>query len=267
MFGFAGADPSLLTPEERGRYRAVYCGLCRALGEDRPFYFRAALTYDFVLPVLLRSAAEETAFTDGSTRCGVHPFKKHALLTNRHTRYAADMNALLAFYKNEDDLADEGGVSPRLIRLLLKTEAARLSADYPEQSAAIKTGLAALSELEAADERDPSKPAAVFGNILGAVFAAGAEAHRQTLFDFGSALGRAVYLMDAAVDLKDDLRKKRYNPLVALGFEAAALPIKTELSACLAALGRLPPSEDVPLIKNVLLAGIWARYDRKKDER
>ena len=267
MFGFASADPALLEEAQRARYRAVYCGLCRALGEDRPFYFRAALSYDFVLLALLRSAAERTSLSAGRTRCGVHPLKTHETLTNAHTRYAADMNALLAFYKFADDVSDGDGAAGRLGAAVFRREATRLSQRYPAQSAAIDAGLRTLAALEKADERQAELPAAAFGGLLGAVFAEGTGAHAQTLFDFGDALGRAIYLLDAAVDLKSDLKKKRYNPLTAAGFAAAQTAVPAELERCLLALSALPASPDAALVKNVLLSGIWGRYDREKQRR
>ena len=40
MFGFVVANPEKLTEEQRKHYRAVYCGLCRALGKEHGFIDR-----------------------------------------------------------------------------------------------------------------------------------------------------------------------------------------------------------------------------------
>ena len=267
MFGYAAVNPELLTAEERRRYRAVYCGLCRALGKAGPFYARMALTYDFVLPILVLSDLHGEAYTEAEIRCGVHPLHRHTARTNRFTDYAAEMNLLLAFYKFDDDLRDDGGAANRLKTALFRQEAHRLSQKYPVQSAAIRDCLSALSVMEAQNELRPDLPAAAFGVLLGTVFAEGSDTSKEALFAFGSALGRAVYLMDAAVDLQADLRKRRYNPLIRLGFDASEPVLEQELAACLAALEALPGGEDRGIVKNVLLSGVWARYDTEKKRR
>ncbi len=267
MFGFAAVDPERLSEEQRRHYRAVYCGLCRALGKEGPFYARAALTYDFVLPILVLSDLHNEPFAEAEIRCGVHPFRRHLIRRNRFTDYAADMNLLLAYYKFDDDLRDDGGARNRLKTALFRQEALRLSAKYPVQSAAIVDCLSALSEMEAANELRPDLPAAAFGVLLGTVFARGSETQREALFAFGSALGRAVYLMDAAVDLQADLRKRRYNPLVKLGFAASEALLEQELAACMAFLEQLPGGENRAIVKNVLLSGIWAQYETEKQRR
>ena len=267
MFGCASVNPERLTEAERRRYRAVYCGLCRALGRERPFYGRAALTYDFVLPIFVLSDLHGEGFAESSVRCGVHPFRRHETLSNRFTDYAADMNLLLAYYKFDDDLRDDGGALNRMKTALFRQEALRLAAKYPEQSAAIRDALAALSAMEAHNELRPDRPAAAFGVLLGAVFAGGSETEKAALFAFGSALGRAVYLMDAAVDLQADLRKRRYNPLIKLGFFACEPLLEQELAACVRALEALPGGPDRGIVKNVLLSGIWTRFEAEKQRR
>ena len=267
MFGFASVNPERLTEEQRRHYRAVYCGLCRALGKEGPAYARMALTYDFVLPILVLSDLHGEPFDEGRIRCGVHPFRRHQTRTNRFTSYAADMNLLLAYYKFDDDLRDDGGAVNRLKTALFRQEALRLSAKYPVQSAAIRDCLTALSAMEAANDLRPDLPAAAFGVLLGTVFALGSETQREALFAFGSALGRAVYLMDAAVDLQADLRKRRYNPLVKLGFAASEALLEQELASCMEALKQLPRGENREIVENVLLSGIWTRYENEKQRR
>lgn len=268
MFGFASADPAALTEEQRRRYRGVYCGVCRAMGEGRAFYHRAALTYDFVLPALLLSTVNGCDFTERELRCGVHPVKRHIVLENRYTAYAADMNVLLAYYNFEDDLRDEGGLRDKLSTAAFRQAAVKLSARYPAQSEAIKTCLSSLSAMESENEMRPDRPAAAFGALLGAVFAEGSESMKPELFAFGMALGRVVYLMDAAVDIQEDLRKKRYNPLVRIGFAAGERLLEGELAACTAAFEAIPCGEtDREIVRNILFSGIWRQYEIKRQRR
>ena len=44
MFGFVAADLKRLSPEQRQRYNACYCGLCNALHERHGLLARMTLT-------------------------------------------------------------------------------------------------------------------------------------------------------------------------------------------------------------------------------
>ena len=49
MFGFVAANLKRLSPEQRQRYNACYCGLCNALHERHGLLARMTLTYDMVV--------------------------------------------------------------------------------------------------------------------------------------------------------------------------------------------------------------------------
>ena len=53
MFGYVMPRMEDLTQEERERYHAAYCGVCRALGERFGQRCRVALTYDMTFLALL----------------------------------------------------------------------------------------------------------------------------------------------------------------------------------------------------------------------
>ena len=53
MFGYLVAADGVLEPEELQRYRAVYCGLCRALNDKYGLAGRMALSYDMTFLILL----------------------------------------------------------------------------------------------------------------------------------------------------------------------------------------------------------------------
>ena len=46
MFGFVTADLSLLSDEQRRRYKSFYCGLCLSLKQRHGSLARFTLTYD-----------------------------------------------------------------------------------------------------------------------------------------------------------------------------------------------------------------------------
>ena len=75
---------------------------------------------------------------------------------------------------------------------------------------------------------------------MGALFAWRDDDLAPKLYQLGAALGRFVYLMDAVNDLKADIRRQRYNPLVMM-LEADYTPMLTMiLGECVAAFEALP---------------------------
>ena len=52
MFGYVVANIDDLDDEEKARYRAVYCGLCRVLKERGGQRSRVCLTYDLTFLVI-----------------------------------------------------------------------------------------------------------------------------------------------------------------------------------------------------------------------
>jgi hypothetical protein len=86
----------------------------------------------------------------------------------------------------------------------------------------------------------------------------------------GQALGRFIYLMDAAVDYKNDLRKGKYNPYVAMGLGEDRQRWEEYLvlimGRCSQAYERLPLVQDKGLLDNILYSGVWINYRRKRKE-
>lgn len=75
MFGYVRAVTPVLAPEEARRYEAVYCGLCRTLGERYGKTAQLILNYDFVFLAILL-ARPETGGTFPDCPCPVHPWRK-----------------------------------------------------------------------------------------------------------------------------------------------------------------------------------------------
>ncbi len=86
---------------------------------------------------------------------------------------------------------------------------------------------------------------------------------------FGNALGRLIYLMDAAVDLSADRRAGSYNPFVALDMDVPRMrQVLTVVAADAAdAFERLPLVQDAQLMRAVLYAGIWQKFNHVYEER
>lgn len=268
MFGYVVANVDALSVFDKDRYRAVYCGLCKALGQEHGRLGRLTLTYDMTFLILLLSSLDQTEFAEVfSFRCMLHPLQKREAFINKHTRYAADMNLMLAYHQRMDDWEDDRKASAFFQAKALGGKIDALKKKYPVQTKAIVDGLAELSKMESDGETTPDLPAAAFGSILGAVFVPDGHENAAALYDFGDKLGRFVYLMDAAVDLKKDLKKMKYNPLIMVPSERHLELLQMLMADCVSAYETLPIKKDKKLMDNILYSGVWSRFPtRPADE-
>lgn len=261
MFGYVVANMDRLNESQKERYRSVYCGLCRTLGQTHGQPARLTLTYDMTFLILLLSSLDRTEIAEIKPfRCPMHPLSKRLCFQNKHTRYAADINLLLAYYQRQDDWQDDRKAAAYLQSRALKNKAGEIENRLPHQSQAIKEGLAKLSKMEQDNETNPDLPAAAFGGILGEVFTPVSHPEAPALRAFGDKLGRFIYLMDAAVDLKKDIKKERYNPLLFIPSERHEELLQLLMADCTEAFDQLPILKDKELMENILYSGVWTRF-------
>ena len=89
---------------------------------------------------------------------------------------------------------------------------------------------------------------------------AGAWPNAAELRILGESLGQFIYLLDAGMDLKDDLKQERYNPLATM-IHLDLEPLLTMLLAQGAgAVERLPLQIDRELIENIIYSGVWSKF-------
>ena len=94
----------------------------------------------------------------------------------------------------------------------------------------------------------------------------------KTLRRMGFFLGKYIYILDAYDDLEDDIGKDAYNPLVSMYnredfHEKCEEMLTFVLAECTSEFEKLPCIEDVEILKNILYAGVWDKFDKKRKER
>ncbi|MGD8401439.1 MAG: DUF5685 family protein [Bacillota bacterium] len=270
MFGYIVANADKLTPEEKKQYRSCYCGLCKALGKRHGTISRITLTYDMTFLVLLLAAFYKSDATVKTERCFIHPLKEHEYWRNEITDYAADMNVLLAYYNFLDDWADDRQVLSLCAAKLFERRAKLITVQYPTQSTVIGECLRELSKIEKAGEPNPDIPANCFGKLMSAIFVFREDEYANPLRIFGKSLGKFIYIMDACLDLKADLKKERYNPLYTTSSANFSDILNLLMADCTEKYKRLPIDRDQKLIDNILYSGVWTRYviaEKKTKER
>lgn len=135
MFGYVRAVTSVLAPEDAQRYEAIYCGLCRTLGDRYGKTAQLVLNYDFVFLALLLAQPEEKQ-TFPCCGCPIHPWKKKACwLGSPALTAAADATVILTWWKLQDGLRDGGlaeRAKSRLAGLALRRHYRAAAAHRPE---------------------------------------------------------------------------------------------------------------------------------------
>lgn len=265
MFGYVTINKADLSEADERRYRAFYCGLCRALGSRHGVMGRMTVTYDLTFLAMLLSSLYEPETKETSFRCAAHPRERREAFANEMIDYASDMNIALVYHKCLDDWRDDRRALPRAEAAILKRAYARVEARYPRQCGATKECLQKLSALEKAGETDMDACARCFGALVGEMFVVKDDAWATALRETGEALGQFIYMMDAYDDLPSDARRKRYNPLLPLygqeDLEAHCHQILMMLmSDCTNAFETLPLEQDLPILRNILYSGVWTRF-------
>jgi hypothetical protein len=261
LFGYVIANLEQLDKEQRQHYQQVYCGLCRALGQRHGALCRLTLTYDMTFLILLLSALQpEDDMRVEEFRCPIHPTKRRKSAINAWTEYAADINVVLAYYQRMDNWVDERSISALTQAKIIGTQVKNVCARLPRQCEAITEGLKALSAMEKAGEPNPDLPAAAFGSILARIFSPDGQEENAALPAFGDKLGRFIYLMDAVVDLKKDIQRERYNPMVFVDSTRHEAILQVLMADCVEAFSRLKLYRNQELMENILYSGVWTRF-------
>ncbi len=264
MFGYVIANAKLMSKAEKERYQACYCGLCASLARRYGPAARLLLTYDMSFLVLLFLSLEKEAGEPAQRRCPLHPLRTHASVEEAVTDYAADMNVILAYYNLLDDWQDDGDQKARLALHALQGAFEKAAAARPKQHAEVAAALQELSVLESCGETNPDLPANCFGRLMRAIFAWQEDENSAALQQFGYTLGRFIYLMDAVLDRKKDLRKERYNALLTLETLDDKMMLELLMADCVAAYRQLPVQRDQGLLENILYSGVWTRWAEAK---
>lgn len=261
MFGYVTASLSELTEAQKQRYNGVYCGICRRIRIQSSQLARLGLSYDMAFLALLLMSLYEPEETQGSRACGLHPVKPKPWVDNCFVQYAADMNVALACYNFLDDWQDDRKLGAKLLANAFGKHLPDIEGRYPRQCAAIRQGIARLNALEAAGCANPDEPAEAFGDLMAELLVWEEDLWAPALRNLGQALGRFIYLLDAAVDYDKDKKKGKYNPYLAMGMEKdwprwEEYLINT-MGRAAANYEMLPLVQDKALLDNILYSGVW----------
>lgn len=269
MFGYVRARWDTLPEKAAENYKAVYCGLCRAMGEKYGQFSRLFLNYDLTLLAMLLMEPEETPCVT-CRACPRHPIQgRPSCHGGQWLDTAAGESVILTYWKLRDTVADESffrGLGARCLSVLLRPAYRKAQKVYPGFDTQVVSLLEELRELEEEGCSSIDRTADCFARLLRAAAPVTGETGRdRALAEFLYHMGRWVYLIDAVDDLPEDRRRGRYNP-VSARFGGWAEEDKTylrkvmdhSLSLMGAAFELLPHNVCTPTVENIVYSGLPA---------
>lgn len=279
MFGYVRINKMDLTFREYEHYKAYYCGLCKYLKRNHTELSRLTINYDITFLIVLLSSIYQPSAQVFHEKCIVDPVKKKKHIINEITEYAASMNILLAYYKLEDDVNDEGDIKSRLVRRAYRKSFKTAYDKYPQKADFIKACLGELRSLEEDQSTSIDQTSNCFARLLEEIFDYKDDEYRNRLRKVGFNIGKYIYIMDAYEDLDQDLEKGRYNPFSSYKDDREGLKVKVDklIGMTLARLEEAILNLDIKvnksIIDNIIYSGVYLRYkglingaDKKKQE-
>ena len=289
MFGYVRPRKDELKIRDYQTYRAVYCGLCRALSRKYGFRARFLVNYDMTFLYLLRESVRDPAGTE-ACRCPARICSKERCVCDDegYERVAA-CSVILSYRKLRDNVRDNGffrSLPDRAAGFLLRRVYRKAAREMPDFDRLVREELDRLSRLEAENSPSIDKTADAFARLTAGCAADLADdAIRRPAQTVLYQVGRFIYLTDALDDLARDCRRDAYNPLRYRfspengGLRAEDLTYLTELTESSvnlagAALELLPMRAYRPLLENIVYLGLPAVFSavrqgefdhRKKD--
>lgn len=285
MFGYVKPLKDDLKVHQYTAFKSYYCGLCHHIKKDFGHLPRLVLNYDLTtLAVLLDGLSPNKTYRTHSG-CITNPIKKKPIIvSNDALSYAGAMNVSLAYYKLLDDVKDEKSVKSQALATLLSPYSNKFSQPVQEINKVIHTQLQKLEVLETTknfhsiDEISDSS-ALIVANILKMYphpYHEDSLALREDLFNFGYALGKWIYIIDALDDLKKDMETHAFNPINVLynqdnlSYDELIKKVREPIgftllncgATCKTMLYRLPLVRNKALLKNIVVLGMMDEYTK-----
>ena len=272
MLGVMTIRKEELKFREYDRYRAFYCGLCRAIGKRCGASCRLALSFEMTFLAMLLTSLYESETAKEMRRCALHPVSRRPMLSNEAIDYCADLSALVSYYDLRDGWEDERRLSGLAASELLRRAARRAGQALPRQREAVERYVASLHEVERKRDENLDAAANLTGEMLAELYVMKPDVYERDLRELGFYLGKFIYLCDSYEDLERDGKKGSYNPLLSRResptFAGDCEQMLGDMMARASrAFERLPLIEDADIMRNILYSGIWLRFEGANERR
>ncbi len=221
MFGYVKAYKPEMRVKEYEMYKAVYCSICKQIGREYGIVTRFSLSYDFTFLTMLCLSVSDDYIDICKGKCVCNPLKKCNFVKASLPKMPLAASQIMLYYKLTDNIEDEGfikSIMARLLRLFVKKGFKKAADEFPKLADIFKEYFKAQQDIEKENVQDIDKAADPTAKMLSSLFIlCGTEKDKRALERLGYCMGRWIYILDAAADLKEDIRKNKYNPLSSEG--------------------------------------------------
>ena len=268
MFGYVRPDTPYLYIKDQTLHQALYCGLCKGIGQSCGQVARFGLSYDvaFLSAILHNLLGQDVKIE--KQHCLTHCIRvKQMAEVDELTKQLGALNVELAYYKCVDDIADgdKGGAK----KLVFQRGHRLAKKKYPKMCAIVREYMHEQANTEKASTDSIDRAADASATMLARLsdYFLGEKRNEDSYALFYN-LGKWVYLIDAVDDYDKDRKKNAYNPFwLAYGKESKCLLLKdcaedlrfifgTIFSEIQERLEKLPMAFNRDLINNILMRGL-----------
>ncbi len=275
MYGLLKPANHLLSCEEKKVYSRVYCGQCAALNDNFGYLSRITTSYDAAFFGLLIAAQQDKPALIEKRWCAIAPIKKKVCSSiDPATKVSAALAVTFAGMKIKDKQQEkksrfwtrvDGFLSPTM------SKATDILSFHRISNMLVAETLNAQQCIEKARAGNILNYAAPTSRLLSQLMSAtaviaGCPENSEILTQIGHALGRVIYLVDACVDLSDDMAKKEFNALVATYGKDGKLQLETgaritglivqKLKEIRELLPKIELKHHKAIIENILITGL-----------
>lgn len=285
MFGYVTPYKDELKVRQFDVFKSYYCGLCQHIKKDYGQLPRLTLNYDMTtLGLLLDGLSPHKTYMQRRI-CGTHPGKKKQMIINNEAlSFTGAMNVALVYYKLLDDVQDDQNLKSKVLATALSPYKVKFPEEIKPILKMIEKNLSDLYALETSKNfkslDEVSHPfSLIVANILQMYpykLHEDSPELRAQLYDFGYALGKWIYLIDALDDLKKDMQHHKFNPIFTLygyeeePYETLLADVQENISftllncgyTCQSIIRRLPLRRNRVILKNIVELGMMDQYTK-----
>ncbi|WP_416044760.1 DUF5685 family protein [Clostridium tyrobutyricum] len=278
MFGYVTPCISELKVRDYEKFKAYYCGLCRAIKNNIGNLPRITLNYDMTFLAILLDSLSKDKIVYKRQLCLFHPTRKKTILKSTSAlEYAAFYNIAFTYYKLLDDVHDDSSIKSNFLAHWLKIYLNKLPDSFKKNLEYIKKGLNDLTQIETSRNNNSfDKICHPFSNITAFTLCNYTDSNSETLYALGYNLGKWIYVIDALDDLKKDMEKGKFNVLNycfnknELNYSEFYVEIQNRVdfilgscaSTCMNYFNKLPISKNQELLHNILQYGLLEKMDK-----
>lgn len=259
MFGTMVTNSKLLNEDEKNIYQSYYCGLCMSLKKNFGEMSRITLNFDMTFIAIALIEIYKENYRLKNRKCGIHILKNKQVIESELIDYIADMNIIVSYYNLLDDWNDDKNIIAYSYSRFLRKKFKKLCEKYPDKILNINNNLKKLNNMEKSNIINPDESAEYCGELISELFVPYKDENYKKLKEFGKSIGKFIYIYDACVDYKKDIKHKRYNPMLKYKMSEFKDVLNLLLAECIENYKKLNISNK--LIENILYSGVWTKWE------